>query len=333
MIRIGKPLRISKKDNLVDSAASKSGDNICPKCGNTDFSYDSFWDESCCRQCGWILPGNKVNEIKSEQSHLQSGEQQGFRKKEITSDDSKFSYSRISLFKNCPKAYHFKYILRKEELFSSIEQHLGKSIHTALENAYRKKGGDEGNISLNYLLKAFDQAWNSPERENVRVIKKNTEPRDYYSDGQDMLKKYYYRVMVPDRSQTVALEKYFEITIGDSLRYRGYIDRISKNPNGLLRITDFKSGKRVNEPLEDMQLCSYALWCFDEFKVNEIEIAFEALRHGRTLCGIKKRSQIPIINKKLITDINSVMTATAFEARPSILCNWCGYNSLCEQAM
>jgi len=329
MIRLGKPRGISKPDSLEESSP-KSSDNACPKCGNTDFSYDSYWNESCCQKCGWTLPGNKVNKIKRAQPPIQSGGPR-FRKKEITSDDSTFSYSRVSLFKNCPKAYHFKYILKEDEHFVSIEQHLGKSLHTALEHAYSRKG-DGVNISLDYLIRAFDQAWNSPEREKAKVIKNYTKPRDYYLDAQDMLKKYYQRVLASDRSETIALEKYFEINLYDSVCYRGYIDRISKNPNGLLRITDFKSGKRVNEPLEDMQLCSYALWCFDEFKVNEIEIAFEALRHEKTLLGTKKRSEIPIIKRKLITDINSVRTAKAFEASPSILCNWCGYNPLCSQA-
>ena len=250
--------------------------------------------------------------------------------KKIVSDDSKFSYSRISLFEKCPKAYHFKYLLNKDELFSTVEQHLGKSVHAALEHAYGKNDG--GGISLSSLLTAFDEAWNSPERENVKVVKNNMTSRDYYLDGQDMLKKYYHRVLVSDRSETVALEKYFEIIIDNSVCYRGYIDRISKNPNGMLRITDFKSGKRVNDPLEDMQLCSYALWCFEEFNENEIEIAFEALGHEKTLHGKINKPQLPHIKKRLITDINSVMAATGFEASPSILCDWCGYNPICSNA-
>jgi len=38
----------------------------------------------------------------------------------------KFSYSRIALYGKCPLAYQYKYVLGKEELFSTVEQHLGK---------------------------------------------------------------------------------------------------------------------------------------------------------------------------------------------------------------
>jgi len=320
-----------RKRDRFGSHLTRFDDRACPKCGSKYFSYNSYWKESCCTQCGWIVPGNKATKpgnIKNAPvaSRLPKNHAQG-----NLNDDNKFSYSRISLFEKCPKAYHFKYLLMKDELFSTIEQHLGKSIHTALEKTYRIKA-DGGNISLDFLNTAFEQAWNDAEKENIKVIKNNMTSRDYYLDGQHMLQKYYHRVLVTDRSETVALEKYFEITIDNSVCYRGYIDRISRNPDGVLRITDFKSGKRVNDPLEDMQLCSYALWCFQEFKENEIEIAFEALRHDRTLRGKVKKSQLTLIKERLLTDINNVMAATEFEATPSILCEWCGYNSICSHA-
>jgi RecB family exonuclease len=327
---IKKLLGIDRNDNLAKSSL-KSGEDICPECGNTIFSYDTYWKESCCQQCGWIVPGNKEDNPKQTQITPSASRPPKIHEKKVQNDNSKFSYSRISLFEKCPKAYHFKYLLKQDELFSTIEQHLGRAIHAALEHTYRKKD-DGGNISLNSLKTAFDQAWNSPEKENVKVIKNNMTSRDYYFEGQDMLKKYYQRVLAFDCSETVALEKYFEITINDSICYRGYIDRISKNPDGMLRITDFKSGKRVNDPLEDMQLCSYALWCFEEFKEYEIEIAFEALRYEKTLHGKIKNLQLPHIKKRLIADINSVMAATEFDASPSILCDWCGYNPICNHA-
>ena len=48
--------------------------------------------------------------------------------------------------------------------------------------------------------------------------------------------------------------------------------------------------------------------------------------------GTIKRTQVPIIKKRLLADINSVMAATEFEAKPSILCDWCGYNPICKEA-
>ena len=68
-----------------------------------------------------------------------------------------------------------------------------------------------------------------------------------------------------------------------------------------------------------MQLRSYTLWCFEKSDVNEIEIAFEALRHDKTLLGRIKRTEVPAIKQGLITDIDNVLSETGFEATPSIL--------------
>ena len=240
-----------------------------------------------------------------------------------------FSYSKISLFNNCPKAYEFKYMLKTPELLLTVEQHLGKSVHSALKNIYEAKSAGKS-ISLSLLLNAYHQAWDSPEIKNIKIIKKNTSFNDYYLNGKNMLEKYYQRILVPDRSDTIALEKLFNLKLTNEIYYRGYIDRISQEPNGKLRIIDFKTGKRVNNPEEDMQLRSYALWLFEIYQDDEIEIVFEALRHGKTFCSKLRKSQLPAIREKLLTDINKINSTEKFEANPSILCSWCAYFDECD---
>lgn len=185
-----KVFRGEKRSKATPALARFDG---CPKCGSMKLSYDSYWNESCCQECGWIVQGEKADKKERPLPATQLTETPKSREKEAATDNLKFSYSKISLFKICPKAYHFKYVLKKDELFSTIEQHLGKALHSTLRHAYAIK--DDGiNISLTSLIKAFDQAWNSPEGERVKVIKNNMTSRDYYLEGQDMLKKYYHRV-------------------------------------------------------------------------------------------------------------------------------------------
>lgn len=146
-----------------------------------------------------------------------------------------------------------------------------------------------------------------------------------------MLEKYYHRILVTDKSDTIALDKLFNMELTAGIYYRGYIDRISQEPNGKLRIIDFKTGKRVNNnPKEDMQLCSYALWLFETYQDDEIEIVFEALRHEKTFCSKLRKSQLSSIREKLLTDINKIISTEKYEANPSILCSWCAYCDECE---
>lgn len=85
--------------------------------------------------------------------------------------ESIFSHTNIFLFKNCPKAYEFKYILKTPELFSTVEQHLGKSVHSALKNIYEAKSAGNS-ISLSLLIGAYHQAWHSLGIKNIKIVKK-----------------------------------------------------------------------------------------------------------------------------------------------------------------
>lgn len=242
---------------------------------------------------------------------------------------SNFSFSRINLFEKCPKAYHFKYILKKDEHFSTIEQHLGKCIHTAIEYAYQIR--DEGyNVSINSFIDTFTKSWSQTSINNFRIVKSSMSADAYYSEGINMLRNFFNNTLANDKSKTIALEKYFEIGISPSISYVGYIDRISIESNDFVRVTDYKTGKRINEPAQDKQLCSYAVWALDKFQLEKIEVVFEALRYGKIYSARINRNQIPLVKKNLLKDINVIIATNSFITRPSILCSWCGYNPICN---
>lgn len=269
----------------------------------------------------------KVKLIESEDEEESNGDE--IKIPPDIPSESIFSYTKISLFNNCPKAYEFKYIKKISGLFLTVEQHLGRSVHSALKNIYEARSyGDS--ISLEFLIDAYSKAWNSTEIENTRVIIEDKCLDDYYHYGKNMLKKYYQRAFLIDDSETIELEKEFLIKFNEEIHFRGYIDRISKQPNGKLRLVDFKTGKRVKRPINDMQLCSYAIWAFKEYKEDEIEIVFEALKHEKTMISRIKRSKIPIIKEKLLIDINNIISTKNFVANPTKLCKWCAYNEFCD---
>lgn len=229
-------------------------------------------------------------------------------------------------------AYKFKYVLKKEEAFSTIEQHLGKCIHKTLEYAYNEIN-DRGIPSKNSILENYNKAWSAPNLKTIKVVKSNLSANYYKSEGADMLNSFLDHILSNDKSETVELEKYFEIELDSSIGFRGIIDRISKSSNKVLRITDFKTGKRVGNPATEKQLQFYSLWVFETFKENKIEVCFEDLRNIETKIAEISRDQIPQIKKNLYKDINRVNAEQDFEPNPSILCGWCGYNLICDDAL
>jgi DNA topoisomerase-1 len=240
-----------------------------------------------------------------------------------------FSFSAISSFKSCPRAYQYKYIDKQEEAFLSIEGHMGKSVHGSLEWAYKriKEAKEE---QLKEVLKRYHQIfWNQEPLEKIKVIKENKNFDDYFGMGKAYITDYFKRVFPKDTSETLYLEHKFKINLSRDVSYKGVIDRVARKDDGTLQVIDFKTGK-VDHPLENLQLPSYALYIFDHNIENTIELVIEDLRKNRSLvCKFLRKDSMDIRNQ-LLKDIHKILNTEIFNTKPSILCSWCGYNQICD---
>ena len=69
-----------------------------------------------------------------------------------------YSHSRISCFENCPKQFHYRYVLRLPAESESIEAFAGKRVHEVLERLHRFV--DRGMVpSLAKVLARFETMW------------------------------------------------------------------------------------------------------------------------------------------------------------------------------
>jgi hypothetical protein len=208
---------------------------------------------------------------------------------------------------------------------------MGKCVHKALEYAYAEKNNGS-TPPLDSIEEIFNKAWNEYDLKSVKVVKSNKTVTDYHSTGITLIDSFFSNVLRFDNNKTIELEKNFEIHLDSNIAYCGVIDRISRSPDNILRITDYKTGKRVGDPATDNQLRSYALWAFDAFQDNKIEICFEDLRNLKTKTALISRDKASIIRKKLLKNIKHVIKAKKYKSNPSVLCGWCGYNPICDDA-
>jgi RecB family exonuclease len=246
-----------------------------------------------------------------------------------------FSFSAISTFKSCPKAFEFKYIKKLPEAFNSIEAYMGTCVHEVLEWAYKERTEDQ-EPSLQAALERYSQQFHSGEFETIKIVKEGKTKEDYYLQGRENIAYFFSEIFPHDQSTTLFLEQRFQIPMtaaGDEVIYRGVIDRISKDPEGIIRVTDYKTGK-VGHPLDTLQLPSYALYIFLHNIDQEIELCYQDLREKRTIVVPFNRKEIKKIKEALQKEMVVIRQAKPedFIAKPSILCFWCGYNQICPAA-
>jgi len=239
-----------------------------------------------------------------------------------------YSFSAISSFKSCPKSFEFKYLKRIPEAFQSIERHMGSCIHETLRWLYEKRR-DNTDPTLVQVKEQFEKTWNGKELEQARIIKQNTSLDDYYNNATKQISNFYKKVFQKDESKTLNLEQKFEILLENTIKYVGIIDRVAQQPDGIIRITDFKTGK-VDHPLDNLQLPSYALYIFSEAVGDKIELCFEDLRSQRTVVTGFDRTEVKRVSSDLLKEIFILQKAELFNPHPSILCQWCGFNNVCE---
>jgi hypothetical protein len=241
-----------------------------------------------------------------------------------------FSYSAISTFKNCPRSFEYKYIKKLPEAFLTIETHMGSCVHETLEWVYdQRQQGVEPNLEAS--LEQFKQFWNRENMDNIKIVKEDKSKDDYYKQGCEFISGFFRRILPFDLSSTLYLEHKFEIPLGDEIKYRGVIDRIAKNPNGIIRITDYKTGK-VDHPLSTLQLPSYAVYIFQNNIDPEIELCYEDLKEERTIIVTFSRKEAKKAKEDLSKEIDEILKTKpgAFNTNPSMLCMWCGYNTICD---
>ncbi|MDA8130845.1 MAG: PD-(D/E)XK nuclease family protein [Elusimicrobia bacterium] len=160
-----------------------------------------------------------------------------------------FSYSRMSLYEECPLKYKFKYIdkIKEEPKYYFA---FGSSIHKALEFLYSVKAPPFP--TAEEVCEAFRADWNLKSYLE-KGYRTQAKADDDYQKGLAMLRAYY------EHNRAVLkppfLVEYSTDVAVDGLLVRAISDRIDHLGDGRMLVTDYKTGKDVRR--EPAQLYMY----------------------------------------------------------------------------
>lgn len=215
----------------------------------------------------------------------------------------RLSYSKMSLYLNCPRSYRKLYIDKvppKPQPFFSF----GTTIHETFERVY-----DPINPipkpSLEEVLRIYDE---------VRLTHREGFDSDeieeqYRQDGIRQVTMYYNSYIKNcEFKPAFSIEDYFEIPIGKYAVMTGFIDRIDKLDDGTYEILDYKTEPtmRTQEAVDtDKQLSIYYWACEDTLGLKISKLSLLMLDHDCKIETTRSRESIP----KLIDTIDK----TAYE--------------------
>jgi putative RecB family exonuclease len=239
----------------------------------------------------------------------------------------------VSTFRDCALAFRFSAIDRLEEPPSPATTK-GTLVHLALERLFWRH--DPGDRTADVAHGELDAAWGQLEESGeleMIGLDDDTAKSAFLSDARALIDGYL-RLEDPGTVTPAGVELTLEAEIG-GLLLRGIIDRLDVTERGELVVVDYKTG-RVPGPNQEQQRLAgvqfYALLCEQVLGQRPAKVRLLYLREpvcieadpsDQALRGLRQRTMA------IWSAIERACEAEDFRPKPSALCGWCSYKSLC----
>ena len=235
--------------------------------------------------------------------------------------DLRLSVSKTKTFAQCKKQFEFNYILKfpKKERDYHV---LGTFCHAALEwfhNQYIEGCLLPFNITMG---DAFKFAWGQYKTKMTPEMKK---------EAWEILNNYL-RSISGKKMTALAMEKRFELPIGENIILNGAIDKISLDEDNVLHVADFKTTKNkkylVNDWVQLLTYC-YVLWSEDQ-SLTKIRASYILLRHNSELITKEfELDEILTMKDKYLSFGQQIRDEKDYAPTLTQLCNWCDFQEHC----
>jgi CRISPR/Cas system-associated exonuclease Cas4 (RecB family) len=266
-----------------------------------------------------------------------------------------WSKSRQEIWQSCKKAYYYRYIgkwekEKKEKLMflnslNTIPQIRGGYIHDAIrQQVLQHKAGR--NISLisaqNYFKMRFNQVIENPKSflvEAVNGIEIDIEElKEILNEANRLLENFFnilwhnYKNLKYLSHET--LEKFYIKGIPIWVQP----DMVTVNPDGMIMISDWKTGKNEEDPNENIQLGIYTLWAKEKYNCesNKIKAELVYLDSCNSLVTERNKIQLEELENYIVKnaqDMLSVENENDFPANPTpSKCRVCNFATICSES-
>jgi len=244
-----------------------------------------------------------------------------------------YSHSRISTYENCPWKYKLNYIDNIKRYTEGIEAFLGSRVHEVLQKCY--EDARRGKVDpLSDLLAYYNTIWKTKWHDEIAIVREGMTADHYRDSGRKMLTDYYARHAPFNQDFTIATEKLVTFSLGNG-RYqlRGFIDRLSRSPDGAYHINDYKTSASL--PTQEMadgdrQLALYQiginqLWS----NVGNVHLVWHYLAFDCAIVSHRTPDKLAELEGNTTRLIDEIEAAQDFPPKESNLCGWCEYPDLC----
>ncbi len=247
---------------------------------------------------------------------------------------SSLSPSKVSSFQSCALAFRFSAVDKLPEPPSEPAVK-GTTVHKALELLMQAEPADRvPALAAAQLEVALEEMQGNEEYTELNLDESQAER--FAADAQKMVDRYF-TLEDPRTIDVVANEQMLEADIGE-VHIRGIIDRLERNSDGRLVVSDYKTGRAPSVMRERERMGGvhfYAYLCREVY--GELPAAVQLIYLGaepQIITATPTEQSARGLRTKVSAVWNAVERACEkedFRPKKSPLCNWCSFQAFCPE--
>lgn len=241
------------------------------------------------------------------------------------------SPSKVSSFTECALAFRFSAIDRLPDPPTAATVK-GTLVHSSLERLMLLDPADR-TLDAAVTCLADARAALDDDPEWLELGLDPTAEATFMAEA-DVLVHKYFEIEDPTQVTPMGLELRMEVEL-DGLTLRGIIDRLERDADGGLVVTDYKTGRAPNQAFEQSRLGGvhfYAFLCERLLGERPARVQLLYLSDPVVITTVPSEQSIRQLERKVKAIWQAIERACErddFRPKQSRLCNWCAFQAFC----
>jgi putative RecB family exonuclease len=245
-------------------------------------------------------------------------------------ENLRLSPSAVSEYENCPQLYRYRKIDKLPEP-PSLDAERGTLVHTILQDLFEIPAPERTPAAAIDLLPS---RWSAQLADKPALLEMVTNEKEWLDRASSLISTYF-TLENPTTFEATHREMHLENDFDTNIYLHGYVDRLDIAPTGEVRIVDYKTGKAPKPGWEEkalFQLRVYALLYWKSTGVLPRLLQLIYLGDGKVIKSNPTMSDIESAEKvlrRVAKDIFISIEKEYWPPKPSRLCDWCYFKSIC----
>ena len=244
------------------------------------------------------------------------------------------SPSRAGDYQQCPLLYRFRAIDKLPEP-TTIAQVKGTLVHAVLEDLYQRPRPER---TYPAAVKALKPHWAELTEKDpaLHELVPEDDLYDFLVECRSLLKGYF-EMENPEGFDAHAVEMFVNTVLPNGVPVRGFIDRVDVSDEGLVRVVDYKTGRKPiprfrAQALFQMKFYALVYWRLYNVIPAQLRLMYLKVKDDLTLSpGPDELKYFESDLRQLWDNILADGADGSFKPKTSKLCGWCSFQHLCPE--